>query len=93
MIPVVASNRHGTEILLHPDGTEQQRIHFYGKSFITDVTGAIVQEARDGTDILFSNIDIASNMAKRRAFGLFRDRRPDLYQRLLTKDGKTNILT
>ena len=91
MVPVVASNRHGTEILLHPDGAERQRIHFYGKSFITDVTGAIIQEARDGMDILYSNIDIASNKAKRRAFGLFRDRRPELYQLLLTKDGQTTL--
>jgi len=45
MIPVVASNRFGTEILLNEDGTEKQRIAFYGRSFITDETGAIVQEA------------------------------------------------
>jgi N-carbamoylputrescine amidase len=89
MVPVVAANRYGTEILLHSDGVEQQRIHFYGKSFITDATGAIVEEANDSADILFCDIDVAANTAQRAAFGLFRDRRPDLYQSLLTKDGKT----
>jgi len=90
MIPVVASNRYGTEILLHPDGTEQQRIHFYGKSFITDITGEIIQEAMDGADILYSDIDIIQNKAQRQAFGFFRDRRPDLYELLLTKDGSVH---
>jgi len=28
-----------------PDG---QRIHFYGKSFITDIKGQIVKESEDG---------------------------------------------
>lgn len=97
MIPVVASNRQGTEILLHPDGTERQRITFYGRSFITDATGALVAHA-DQPDtttskdkpftILTSTIDPEANRSARLAWGLFRDRRPDLYQVLLTKDGK-----
>lgn len=51
MVPVVASNRYGTEILLHTTKTtnkttEKQRITFYGRSFITDATGAIVKEVK-----------------------------------------------
>jgi len=95
MVPVVASNRYGTEILLHnKDGTttEKQRITFYGKSFITDETGAKVAEAvMDDKDspicVLTSTIDPEANRASRLAWGLFRDRRPELYGILQTKDG------
>mmetsp|Transcript_18974 Transcript_18974/g.26709 ORF Transcript_18974/g.26709 Transcript_18974/m.26709 type:complete len:481 (+) Transcript_18974:133-1575(+) len=89
MVPVVASNRIGTEILLDDNGEEKQRIRFYGRSFITDETGAIVKEAKDGTimDIITSEIDVEANRATRSAWGLFRDRRPELYHVLKTKDG------
>jgi N-carbamoylputrescine amidase len=94
MIPVVASNRYGTEVLLHDDGiTERQRIHFYGRSFITDNTGAIVAECGDcdsdqPVTVVTAEIDRAKNQRQRAAWGLFRDRRPDLYRVLLTKDGQ-----
>jgi len=146
MIPVVAANRFGTEVLMMEDDDddddekeddndtttnktkedgpkERQRIHFYGKSFITDPTGAIVAEAKDTTTTIGLMDDddtptrestgdagqpspqphdendaaavgiISSTLYPRRqrderlAWGLFRDRRPDLYQPLLTKDG------
>ena len=95
MIPVVASNRYGTEVLLHDDGiTELQRIHFYGRSFITDNTGAIVAECsacdndKQTVTVVTAEIDRVKNMRQRAAWGLFRDRRPDLYSVLLTKDGQ-----
>ena len=93
MVPVVASNRYGTEILLREDGMEKQRITFYGKSFITNETGAIIQEAQLTEDevILVAEIDVAGNSATRSAWGLFRDRRPDLYGILLSKDGKSKM--
>lgn len=94
MVPVVASNRYGTEILLEKDGsTEKQRITFYGRSFITDETGAKVAEAvmEDGNPIsvITSTIDPEENRATRLAWGLFRDRRPELYKILQTKDGSS----
>jgi N-carbamoylputrescine amidase len=95
MVPVAAANRFGTEILLREDAddsTEQQRIHFYGRSFITDNTGAIVAVCADNTAeqpvrIITAEIDAEKNRRDRAAWGLFRDRRPDLYKSLLTKDG------
>ncbi len=87
MVPVVASNRFGTEILLDADGKEKQRIKFYGRSFITSETGAIIKEAKDGSDIISAEIDPASNRNIRAAWGLFRDRRPEMYGTLRTKDG------
>ena len=98
MIPVVAANRFGTEILLEDDDDdekEKQRINFYGKSFITDQTGAIVAQAPDNTlnevvQVISSTIHPARNKAERLAWGLFRDRRPDLYTPLASKDGAVN---
>jgi N-carbamoylputrescine amidase len=91
MIPVVASNRFGTEILLHEDGSERQRITFYGRSFITDATGAKVAEATIEDDqpicILTSTVDPVANRSARLTWGLFRDRRPELYGIVQTKDG------
>ena len=92
MVPVVASNRYGTEILLHKDGTtEKQRITFYGRSFITDETGAkvveVVMEDNNPISVIASTIDPEENRNTRLAWGLFRDRRPELYKILETKDG------
>ena len=89
MVPVVASNRIGTEVLLDDFGKEKQRIKFYGRSFITDETGAIIREAQDlPSDIISASIDAEKNRATRAAWGLFRDRRPELYGVLKTKDGE-----
>jgi len=93
MVPVVASNRYGTEVLLNDDGTtERQRIHFYGKSFITDNKGALVAECPDNdrcaVTVITAEIDRVKNMRERAAWGMFRDRRPELYNVLLTKDGQ-----
>ena len=90
MIPVVASNRFGTEIVLNADGLEKQRITFYGRSFITDETGAKVAEAfidDKPFQILTSTIYPDQKYNARIAWGLFRDRRPELYDSLKTKDG------
>lgn len=91
MVPVIASNRCGTEILLHPDGTEKQRIHFYGRSFVTDQVGELSDLREDPNSpiqVKTTEIDPEANRKNRLAWGLFRDRRPDLYGVLLTKDGK-----
>jgi N-carbamoylputrescine amidase len=91
MVPVVASNRYGTEILLKEDGSERQRITFFGQSFITDANGSILEEVKDmenkQTKVIVAKVTPLQNKADRLAWGLFRDRRPDLYGLLLTKDG------
>jgi N-carbamoylputrescine amidase len=93
MIPVVASNRFGIEVLLREDGSEKQRIAFHGKSFITDNKGAKIAECPDNIDghpvvVATAEIDKEKNRRERAAWGLFRDRRPGLYNIILTKDGK-----
>ncbi|EJC6792778.1 N-carbamoylputrescine amidase [Vibrio parahaemolyticus] len=74
LVPVIASNRVGTEV---DDGIETT---FYGSSFITDHTGAKIAEApHEGETIIYAEIDLAATAKARHAWGLFRDRRPDLY--------------
>ncbi len=74
VVPVVASNRTGTE--------HGQR--FYGNSFICDERGDMVAElGSDDTGVLVATLDLALAKKHRAAFGFFRDRRPDLYARLV----------
>jgi N-carbamoylputrescine amidase len=82
-LPVVASNRIGTE-------ESAAKLTFYGSSFIADGSGEKVAEAsRDEQTVLTATFDLDALRASRAAWGLFRDRRTDLYDRLLTLDGKT----
>lgn len=85
MVPVVASNRVGLE-----RGTPTD-ITFYGSSFITDGTGAILECADRVSDaVLTATFDLDELDDARSGFGLFRDRRPDLYRVLETLDGHEN---
>lgn len=83
MAPVVVSNRTGKETIA--DST----ISFYGSSFITDNKGKIVARMdRTGEGVITAEIDLDKIAAERRAWGLFRDRRPDQYAKILTCDGR-----
>lgn len=74
MVPVAASNRVGTEE--HDAAT----MTFYGSSFITGPQGEIIAEAsRDQAEIVLATVDMDEIAEQRRSWGLFRDRRPDLY--------------
>ncbi|MBN2794004.1 MAG: N-carbamoylputrescine amidase [Clostridia bacterium] len=82
IIPVIASNRIGTET------EEEMSIDFYGASFMTDSKGHIVREASsDQEEILTYTYDLDDIDIKRVDWGVFRDRRPELYKPLLTLDG------
>lgn len=86
MMPVVAANRFGREV------GESCALTFYGSSFITDNRGAIVTEAdRSGETILFASFDLDAQVLDRASWGLFRDRRPDLYLPLLSVDGEAAV--
>ncbi len=83
MVPVVASNRTGFE-----EGRTCD-ITFYGSSFIADNTGKKVAEAGEtGEAVLTATFDIEANRRARLEWGVFRDRRVDLYGELLTLDGQ-----
>jgi N-carbamoylputrescine amidase len=82
IIPVMAANRVG-----HEKGSTTE-ITFYGSSFIADHTGEIVAEAgRDSEELISAEFDVVAIEALRTSWGLFRDRRPDLYGSLLSLDG------
>lgn len=81
-MPVVASNRIGTE------KGESCELTFYGSSFITDHTGAkVVESDRKTQDIIVAEFDLDAMQTARSTWGLFRDRRPDLYGDLMKLDG------
>ena len=91
LMPVIAANRYGLERGLTGDGEPDRSITFYGSSFITDATGAKVAEApRDADAVLTATFDLDQLAEQRTAWGLFRDRRPDLYGPILTLDGRVD---
>jgi N-carbamoylputrescine amidase len=81
LVPVAASNRIGRE------QGESCAVTFYGHSFIADQTGAILEAAEETETVLLASFDLDAIARQRAAWGLFRDRRPDLYGALLTADG------
>jgi len=84
VVPVIASNRIGVE------KSDSCTLTFFGSSFIADHSGRLVEEAgRDEQKVLVHTFDLEKIRAHRAAFGFFRDRRTDLYERLLTLDGGT----
>ena len=86
LMPLVAANRIGHEIGISGDVT------FYGSSFIADNTGAMVAEAgRDEEAVIVANFDVGRLRNKRAAWGLFRDRRPELYGPIVTLDGQSEL--
>ena len=83
LVPVVAANRVGHEVGI------ANSITFYGSSFITDATGEKVQELdRSSEGFIIQSFDRQVNENLRNSWGLFRDRRPDLYRKLSTLDGE-----
>ena len=81
---VAASNRVGQE--KWPNGVSMD---FYGKSFLCDFEGNLLEDMDNRPGIAVAELDFAEAEEKRHAWGLFRDRRPDLYTTLLALDGET----
>ncbi|MDF1561968.1 MAG: N-carbamoylputrescine amidase [Deltaproteobacteria bacterium] len=74
LTPVAAANRVGDE--------EGQV--FYGSSFLTDGLGEIREVLdREETGVALREYDLAALRAQRASWGFFRDRRPDLYGRIV----------
>lgn len=87
VVPVIASNRYGLESVTPcaENANQESSLLFYGSSFITDETGAILQQAdRQGDAVLTQEFDLQETDKARLEWGLFRDRRPECY-RILTE--------
>jgi len=85
LLPLVAANRVGLESVkaCKENGNQKSSLLFYGSSFITDSTGAIMEEAnREEEKILLATIDKKANEEERLSWGIFRDRRPHCYKEI-----------
>ncbi|MBV9331714.1 MAG: N-carbamoylputrescine amidase, partial [Alphaproteobacteria bacterium] len=81
-MPVIASNRVGKE------AGKAGELEFYGSSFVCDATGAIIAELdRVEEGIAIARFDLDQIAEMRASWGLFRDRRPELYGALSAPSG------
>ncbi len=82
VVPVIAANRIGKEeVTPSSENAEQESaLVFYGSSFIADETGEIQKSAdRDKEDVLIHTFDPEAIEKLRFSWGIFRDRRPEMY--------------
>ena len=85
LMPVVASNRIGAE------RQGNSTINFYGSSFMAGPQGNLLAEAdRTSETVLVQTFDLDALAFQRAEWGVFRDRRPELYKALLTLDGQNS---
>ncbi|KAF6583496.1 MULTISPECIES: N-carbamoylputrescine amidase [Paenibacillus] len=86
LIPVIASNRIGKET------DEESSINFYGSSFIAGPQGNKIAEAgRTDEEVLTAEFDLDELEVGRIEWGIFRDRRPELYKMIATYDGDLKV--
>ncbi|KAG2444819.1 hypothetical protein HXX76_001561 [Chlamydomonas incerta] len=99
LVPLLAANRMGREQLAGAAAA----VTYYGGSFIAGAQGQVLAQVgaspkalahgdRDpapelAEGFVTAEVDLAALAASRVEWGIFRDRRPDLYGPLLTKDG------
>ena len=89
VIPVVAANRYGEEKVIPcvENGNQNSALVFYGNSFMTDETGDIISSAgRNEEAVLVSSYDFDKIREARMSWGLFRDRRPEMYGIICDKE-------
>ena len=82
IMPLIAANRIGTETVQPSEDNQQQSssLTFYGSSFIADETGALVEQAdRENEGVLTHTFDLDAIREMRHSWGVFRDRRPEMY--------------
>ncbi|WP_168122541.1 N-carbamoylputrescine amidase [Paenibacillus sp. HB172176] len=86
LVPVIASNRIGEE------SDEDSSITFYGSSFIAGPQGNKVAEAgRSEAGVLVAEFDLDQLEVQRIEWGIFRDRRPELYGAIASYDGEQRL--
>ncbi len=74
IMPLVVANRVGTE------NDDESSMNFYGTSFICNEIGEVVEQLnRVSEGIATFSFDLDAIYSKRRSWGVYRDRRPELY--------------
>ena len=83
IMPLIAANRIGIEEVIpsKENGKQHSSLAFYGSSFITNETGEVVEKMDDRTveGIIIHTFDLDAIYDMRLSWGLFRDRRPEMY--------------
>ncbi len=78
IVPIVASNRVGTEV------QDDSSMTFYGSSFIAGPTGEIIKQMnRTEEGVIVAEFDLDEIRDKRQSWGIYRDRRPEMYGPIL----------
>lgn len=86
LVPVIAANRIGEECVepCAENARQKSSLRFYGSSFMTDETGELLASAsRNEEEILTASYDLEGIKTNRLSWGLFRDRRPEMYEALV----------
>lgn len=82
VVPVIAANRIGEERVspARENNNQSSALVFYGSSFITDETGEVLEDAgRTEEGVILHTFDLDAVEDMRFSWGLFRDRRPEMY--------------
>lgn len=82
VVPVIAANRIGEEKVepSRENNYQSSALTFYGSSFIADETGEVLEDAgRREEKVILHTFDLRAIEELRFGWGLFRDRRPDMY--------------
>ena len=85
LVPVAAANRVGMEWVepCKENGGQKSSLLFYGSSFITDNCGAMqASMGREEEGFITAAFDLDQLMEDRLSWGLFRDRRPEMYGKI-----------
>lgn len=78
IMPVIAANRIGTE------KSSCAQLTFYGSSFITNEIGQKIAEAdRRSETIIYAELDLDKIKSYRDFWGIYRDRRPEMYGKIV----------
>ena len=91
LVPVAAANRIGREEVVpcEENAHQSSALVFYGSGFLTDHTGAFLAEgSRDREEILSAVYDLDEIASARLNWGLFRDRREEMYGIISGNSGK-----
>lgn len=85
VVPVIAANRIGEEKVCptKENNNQSSSLSFYGSSFIADETGEILEDAGRAVEkVLLHTFDLDAVEELRMSWGLFRDRRPEMYGKI-----------
>ena len=68
---------------IEENNNQSSSLTFYGSSFITDETGAILEDGgRTEEKVILHTFDLEEIEKMRLSWGIFRDRRPEMYHKI-----------